>query len=330
MNNSCSVVKAYGKVLVYGGYSVLEGGTGLVVNVDKGTTTKASFSDETEIIVAHIKDKDKLRFAESAVKAARGFLKSDTELKIESRNDEEMNPGSKAGFGSSATSTVSIVASILNLHGVDVVSEEGRRTVFQLSKEAHTEAQGKIGSGFDISAACFGTQFFSKDKIEKAAWPDDWRAVFAFSGKSASTTEFVKRVFGFKEANPEEYSRIMDEYNKTGLEIKSLYEEYVKESNDENLKALMQSIGKSYKIRKNLGVKANVEIETDDDTELLSGIRREGAMVAALPGAGGGDSLFMVCEGEENMKKIKEHLRQKELKVFDNIRVVDKPYEVLA
>ena len=334
MNNSCSVVKAYGKVLVYGGYSILDDGTGLVVNVDKGTTTKASFSenDKTEIIVSHIKsnEKDKLKFAEAAVEAARTFINSNRPLRIESTNDKELNPGSKAGFGSSATSSVSIIASILDLHSVDIESEQGRKKVYELSKEAHTNAQGKLGSGFDISAACFGTQFFSRVGIEKAAWPDDWNTVLAFTGKSASTVELVKQVNVYKEKHPEEYTKLMNEYNKVNFEARDCYKHYMESKDSQSLTRFIAKIEESLALRKLLREKAGVNIETEEQTATLDSLKRKGAMIAALPGAGGGDTILAVCKEDLEANIVKEYLKQNNLMVFENVNIADKPYEVLV
>jgi len=331
-DNSYSVVKAYGKVLVYGGYSILEGGIGLVVNVDKGTTTKASFleNNKIEIKVKGIENKNKLIFAESAVKIAREYLKTKKGIMIESVNDKEMNPKTKAGFGSSATATVSIIAAILDLHRKDIESEEGRKLVYELSSKAHRASQGKLGSGFDISAACFGTQFFSKNVIEKTVWPENWNTILAFTGKSASTVELVKKVNDYKRMKLREYSRLMEYYNKINSEVKDNYKVYIESKNNRNLVRLIEKIEKSFAIRKKLGKKARADIETKDQTKFLDSIKKKGAIITTLPGAGAGDTVLAVCEGEKEMEIIKDILKQNNMLVFENINIADKPYEVLT
>ena len=45
-------VKAYGKVLIFGAYSILEpGNIGLVVNIDKGTTATAQETQSGRVII---------------------------------------------------------------------------------------------------------------------------------------------------------------------------------------------------------------------------------------------------------------------------------------
>lgn len=66
----------------------------------------------------------------------------------------------KTGLGSSAALTVSLVGALLNWFKVVRIgcrkSEEDRRLVHNLAQLAHCWAQGKVGSGFDVSAAVYG------------------------------------------------------------------------------------------------------------------------------------------------------------------------------
>lgn len=73
----------------------------------------------------------------------------------------------KTGLGSSAAMTTAVVASLLQyfgrvdlpLHGAakeDV--ETDLELVHSVAQAAHCAAQGKIGSGFDVSCAVYGSQ----------------------------------------------------------------------------------------------------------------------------------------------------------------------------
>ena len=79
----------------------------------------------------------------------------------------------KTGLGSSAALITSLVSSLL-LH-LDVIprdsfateggtdsASEGRRLAHNLSQYVHCLAQGKVGSGFDVSAAAFGSQLYTR------------------------------------------------------------------------------------------------------------------------------------------------------------------------
>ncbi|KAJ6593913.1 phosphomevalonate kinase [Mycena capillaripes] len=74
----------------------------------------------------------------------------------------------KTGLGSSAALITSLVSSML-LH-LSVISSsdltesesEGRRLAHNLSQYVHCLAQGKVGSGFDVSAAVFGSHIYTR------------------------------------------------------------------------------------------------------------------------------------------------------------------------
>jgi len=74
----------------------------------------------------------------------------------------------KTGLGSSAALITSLVTSLL-LH-FSVISREdlsegesrGRNIAHNLAQFVHCLAQGKVGSGFDVSAAVFGSQLYTR------------------------------------------------------------------------------------------------------------------------------------------------------------------------
>lgn len=81
----------------------------------------------------------------------------------------------KTGMGSSAALTTSLVGALLQWFGVIALpteqqadssnssdTAESRRIVHNLSQLVHANAQGKIGSGFDVAAAVYGTQLYRR------------------------------------------------------------------------------------------------------------------------------------------------------------------------
>ncbi len=77
----------------------------------------------------------------------------------------------KTGMGSSAALTTSLVGVFLkyfncihltNSNSNNETNIEDRRLVHNLAQLAHAVAQGKIGSGFDVSAAVYGTQMYQR------------------------------------------------------------------------------------------------------------------------------------------------------------------------
>lgn len=84
----------------------------------------------------------------------------------------------KTGLGSSAAMTTAVVAALLNYLGVVDLEvyggahhEENLDVVHIISQMAHCIAQGKVGSGFDVSSAVYGSQKyvrFSPEVISSA------------------------------------------------------------------------------------------------------------------------------------------------------------------
>lgn len=79
---------------------------------------------------------------------------------------------SKTGLGSSAALTTSLVGALLAWFGVVVlptagttgviVTAEALSMVHNLAQLVHANAQGKIGSGFDVSSAVYGTHVYTR------------------------------------------------------------------------------------------------------------------------------------------------------------------------
>jgi phosphomevalonate kinase len=74
----------------------------------------------------------------------------------------------KTGLGSSAALITSVVCALL-LHlrivppsAFSQDGSEGRRIAHNLAQFVHCFAQGKVGSGFDVSSAVFGSQLYTR------------------------------------------------------------------------------------------------------------------------------------------------------------------------
>jgi len=64
----------------------------------------------------------------------------------------------KTGLGSSAALITALTAALLKFYAdIDIATEDGKRIVHNLAQAAHCAAQGKVGSGFDIAAAVYGS-----------------------------------------------------------------------------------------------------------------------------------------------------------------------------
>uniref|UniRef100_A0A0D6QWJ7 phosphomevalonate kinase n=1 Tax=Araucaria cunninghamii TaxID=56994 RepID=A0A0D6QWJ7_ARACU len=124
------------------------------------------------------------------------LLPAFSSINVNTNNADKSHPSSKVtcapelaktGLGSSAAMTTAVVAALLQYLGVvnvptrsdknhtDNIMNANLDLVHVVSQTAHCVAQGKIGSGFDVSAAVYGSQRyvrFSPEILSLAQWMD--------------------------------------------------------------------------------------------------------------------------------------------------------------
>lgn len=350
--------KAYGKLLVFGAYSILEqGNIGLVVNVNRGTkvtakeTSSGRFIFDLKNFRINIKairkgnllemmmPDDSVSYVKSAVECCFEYLnhlgKQIKDMEIITENDPELSTGLgvKTGLGSSATSTVATVASVLRLHDID-----DRDIVYKISRYSHHKVQDG-GSGFDIAASVYGSCYFVQERapdqdmidyIKKKElkthaafdWPAALLPLVIFTGKSASTKSFIQKVQSYKKKSPEEYNAIMKKYNAVNLRLRESFEE-------NNILSIKNHLEESWSMRRKLGLLADAQIEPEIYTALISEIKKHGAFTAGLMGAGGGDSLLAIYLNLEDKARLLKFLDYRQLLYFDDLMITSKGYEFL-
>ena len=86
-------------------------------------------------------------------------------LSVTTKNDDAFSTNvspygkvTKSGLGSSAAVVVAAVAGVLHAIG----AEAGREQVHKLAQIAHSLATGKVGSGFDVAAATYGSIVYTR------------------------------------------------------------------------------------------------------------------------------------------------------------------------
>ncbi|KAJ2552901.1 phosphomevalonate kinase [Coemansia sp. RSA 1933] len=172
----------------------------------------------------------------------------------------------KTGLGSSAAMVTSLVASIFVHFGVvtspiqsldrctDAESKRGLLLIHNVAQFAHCLAQGKVGSGFDVSAAVFGSHVYCrfapaviKDvmgenqtvaDIAKAVSPDNpgWNSVvgsvdipprfllrLADVDTGSNTPSMVKKVLHWQETHPEEAKLLWNALDAANNQIRAIW-----------------------------------------------------------------------------------------------------------
>ncbi|MFH0837460.1 MAG: hypothetical protein V1870_04985 [Candidatus Aenigmatarchaeota archaeon] len=293
------ITSAPGKILWIGGYSVLEkGNISFVTGVDKRVFANAAKSDKIHLklpqfsvdiigkfdghrlVFGDMTDDEKKwsSFVRVAVETCLRYFKHKgihvSGVNIETISDPAFGFGeTKTGLGSSAAVTTATVAALFELHGLSIANN--RDLIHKMAQYVHFRVQGKVGSGFDIAASCFGGSSYSRyspelikdipetasieevakavDKkwdysAEQVALPHGFLvSVGNFLGESTSTSVMVKKINEWKAANPDEYKLLIKELNEANKDaikwMKKINDIYDNDSEcyDELLKAPEES-----------------------------------------------------------------------------------------
>jgi phosphomevalonate kinase len=360
-----ATASAPGKILWLGGYSVLEKGKlayvtsvgprcyatvepaatePVVISAPQlNSTTEYWLHDGKLKHASHTPEAavQSTKFVGNAASAAMSYLaakgyKLHAGLRIETRSDGAFASGAgKSGLGASAAMTVATVAAVIGAH--EVVVEE--TTIHNIAQYAHSAAQGKIGSGFDVAAAAFGSCIYSRyspETIEKATPADfdrKWNytveklelpkilvpAFANIAGESTSTTEMVRKVKAWQAANDGDYRTIiarLDSVNRKAIEtLKKIAD------NQPLFEEFKRHFGESRAITRELGELAGAQIEPLALGRALDASEANGALCAKLPGAGGGDAIAAICMGAANKEKLTGFWRQYTGKKLEPIEV---------
>jgi phosphomevalonate kinase len=359
---------APGKILWIGGYSVLEkGNISFVTGVDKRVYAKADrlgsgnihivskqFGidisggfDGSKITFSRNMSEDEKKYSKFVVTAAETSLRylkykgcDVSGIYLETISDPAFGVGgTKSGLGSSAAVTTAVTGAIFELHGMKI--EKNLDLIHKMAQYIHFRAQGKVGSGFDIAASCFGGHAYSRyspDLIkdipenasieqiagtvekkwdytaEKIGMPDNFIVAMGnFVGTSASTSEMVKKINEWKATNTDAYKKLMHDMDESNKEaIRHLRE--INNGNKEAMEKFRHAFREGRALTKKLGDLSGAPIETDDFTDIIDKTERNGAFVAKLPGAGGGDNISAICLSRGDKERVEKYWGSCEIK----------------
>ncbi|OAY84315.1 putative phosphomevalonate kinase, partial [Ananas comosus] len=215
----------------------------------------------------------------------------------------------KTGLGSSAAMTTSVVAALLHYLGVVTLPSTDEKAtavdldlVHVISQSAHCIAQGKVGSGFDVSAAVYGSQRyirFSPEVLSSSQHLPDvvadilkqkWNHEnFQFSlpplltlllGSPVLEVHLPHQWWLCQKVQKSEPQKSLETWQKSLLGARNAFVE---------IRSHMRQMGNA----------AGVPIEPESQTQLLdTTMEMEGVLLAGVPGAGGFDAVFAIILGE--------------------------------
>ena len=258
----------------------------------------------------------------------------------------------KTGLGSSAALVAALIGSLISHHipatRESIIEAFYRDRVHRLAQAAHCAAQGKVGSGFDIAAAVYGSciyRRFSPSILENLGEPGrpgfqqrlgslidgdaqetGWdyevqeldekfasglRLVMCDVNCGSSTRSMVKDVMAWRIRNQKEAAALWQE-------LQAYTDDFVDclghaslppEEQHEKLSQIIRNI--RTKVR-DMSTKSSVPIEPRSQTELLDSCSEISGVVGGLvPGAGGFDALaFLVDDQESVLASLREGVRK--------------------
>lgn len=248
----------------------------------------------------------------------------------------------KTGLGSSAALVTSLTASLLShylpITLFDVSSPRGKRTLHNLAQAAHCAAQGKVGSGFDVAAAVYGSCRYRRfspatlDGLPEPGTPgfadalvalvdqEEWDVevakedVFMPAGVAlrmcdvdcgSKTVGMVKKVLAWRASDPAGSKALWDDLQRRNEDLASA----LKAGDVTSLPARLAAVRA---LVRDMGAASGVPIEPESQTELLDGLTGvDGVYGGVVPGAGGFDALALLVEDDAaTLARVEAFLRE--------------------
>ena len=243
----------------------------------------------------------------------------------------------KTGLGSSAALVTSFTAAVLSYYlseeEFNLQEESSRRRLHNLAQASHCAAQGKVGSGFDVASAVYGSCLYRrfspsvlsanidldgkgfasqlKDTVNEAGSAGHWdteivkdavkvpkglRFVMCDVDCGSQTPGMVKKVLGWRTKQSERAEKMWDD-------LQAANEAFVQElkrvadSGETDYSGLRQRIQHIRKDIRNMGTESDVPIEPPAQTRLLDACTDlAGVIGGVVPGAGGYDAIALLIE----------------------------------
>ncbi|KAL2675868.1 ribosomal protein S5 domain 2-type protein [Phyllosticta citricarpa] len=243
----------------------------------------------------------------------------------------------KTGLGSSAALVTAFTAAVLSHYLPQSVfsldSDSGRSRLHNLAQAAHCAAQGKVGSGFDVASAVFGSCLYKRfspsllsslgeagsdgfaeslkalvDETDPAKrWdtgvtksavsvPRGIRLVMCDVDCGSKTPGMVKQVLAWRQEKPEQAGKL---WNNLQQANENLAAELVRlsETKSRDYNGLRTSIHGVRALIREMSKLSGVPIEPPEQTELLDACSKvPGVIGGVVPGAGGFDAVALLVE----------------------------------
>lgn len=249
----------------------------------------------------------------------------------------------KTGLGSSAALVTAFTAATLAYYLppdiFSIASGNGRTKLHNLAQAAHCSAQGKVGSGFDVAAAAYGSclyRRFSPKVLEETGEPGepgfstrlravtddtsphqkwdtsiDEAAAIVPKGLllvmcdvdcGSETVGMVKKVLSWRKEKPEEATPLWADLQRANENLGQQLRSMTSTPTSSGIQSLRTIILTIRLLIRQMSVKAGVPIEPPVQTALIDACSDlPGVIGGVVPGAGGYDAVALLVEDKEEV-----------------------------
>jgi phosphomevalonate kinase len=263
----------------------------------------------------------------------------------------------KTGLGSSAALVTAFTGALLSHYlpasRFSLSTPSGRSKLHNLAQAAHCAAQGKVGSGFDVAAAVYGTcvyQRFSPSLLaslgetgspgfasrvravvddedgewdtqtrkEGVAIPEGLALVMCDVDCGSQTVGMVKEVLAWRKRDPDGSKALWDQLQASNEVLGTT----LAEGPVGDLETAFENVRE--KIRE-MGRRSGVPIEPQEQTDLLDALTKgmTGVVGGVVPGAGGYDAVaLLVKDDKETLDELNAFLAKWSKEKGGNVKLL--------
>ncbi|KAL9068254.1 MAG: hypothetical protein Q9157_006560 [Trypethelium eluteriae] len=248
----------------------------------------------------------------------------------------------KTGLGSSAALVTAVTAALLVHYlpegSFSLTNEADRKRLHNLAQAAHCAAQGKVGSGFDVASAVYGSCLYRrfspslleslgtsgspdfgarlKALVEESSHASTWnteikksavaipkgiRLVMCDVDCGSQTPGMVKKVLAWRKENPDVANKLWSELQSCNEDLATKLKD-IEEGRLSDYGALTSCIGKIRSHIREMSRLSAVPIEPPAQTHLLDACSNvPGVIGGVVPGAGGYDAIVLLIKDDEQV-----------------------------
>ena len=248
----------------------------------------------------------------------------------------------KTGLGSSAALVTAFTAAVLSYYlpkeVFNLEDDISRRRLHNLAQASHCAAQGKVGSGFDVASAVYGSCLYRRfspsilssnlepgtkgfaarlrDTVTEAGTVGSWdtevrkdavkvprglRLIMCDVDCGSQTPGMVKKVLAWRVEQASIAEKIWDNLHESNIAMAEELKR-VAESGEKDYAGLRRCINTIRNSIRKMGDSSGVPIEPLAQTRLIDACSQiDGVVGGVVPGAGGYDAVALLIEDKQDV-----------------------------